>query len=364
MLLRLGVDARCLLAQTPRGEGLSLLYLYQAIRVLRPDWAFHFFTTQAEKSSIKDSEALDAQIHALELPGYRFQSWERVALPYMARKARLDVFHHFSSMAAGKVGCPSIGTVHDVIPLLFDHGAYGLAFKQGLMRLLSTAKAVIAPSASTLADLKRIAPQANSAAFSSAPWGVSLPPMPPSPVGSGLLMFGGSAPRKNTRLGLEGFALSRYAAGGGRLTIIGIDRAEFREQLGREAQALDVLQQIELRGYVPDDERIAALRATRSLLFPSSYEGFGLPVLEALACGKPAICSPVSSIPEVGGAAAHYFTVGDKQAMAAAIDAVMLDDEHYSTLQRECAAQSQRFSWRATAQHYIDVIEKVHVQYS
>ena len=94
-------------------------------------------------------------------------------------------------------------------------------------------------------------------------------------------------------------------------------------------------------------------------VFPSLYEGFGFPVLEAMACGTPVICSNVSSLPEVAGSAALQVDPRDTDALAAAMDRVLGDAALRQEMRREGLAQAGRFSWTRTAQQTLAAYRRV-----
>ena len=102
-------------------------------------------------------------------------------------------------------------------------------------------------------------------------------------------------------------------------------------------------------GFVSDDDLVTLFRCARALIAPSSYEGFGLPPLEAMALGTPVIAARASSLPEVGGGAAVYVDPDDDAALATEIRRVLDDDAHHAALRAASVAQSRRFSWDETA---------------
>ncbi|MDY7078184.1 MAG: glycosyltransferase family 1 protein, partial [Chloroflexota bacterium] len=103
-------------------------------------------------------------------------------------------------------------------------------------------------------------------------------------------------------------------------------------------------------GYVPDDDLPAIYAGAQASIFPSIYEGFGLPVLEAMACGTPVAASNGSSIPEVGGEAALYFDPTDTEALTEAIRTVLDDADLRADLRQRGFEQAARFSWERAAE--------------
>jgi len=107
--------------------------------------------------------------------------------------------------------------------------------------------------------------------------------------------------------------------------------------------------------HLPDSAMPAAYAHARAFVFPSRYEGFGLPALESMASGTPTILCESASLPEVGGEAALYFPPGDAQALAAAIEAVLEGDPQVQRLTELGRARAREFTWEQTARRTSEV---------
>ncbi len=116
---------------------------------------------------------------------------------------------------------------------------------------------------------------------------------------------------------------------------------------------------VDFLDYVPDAELPALFAACDAFVFPSLYEGFGLPPLEAMACGAPVVCSNTSSLPEVVGEAAVLFDPGDVGEIAGAIERVVSDAALRDELRAKGIAQAARFSWERAARETLAVYERV-----
>ncbi|KQQ87769.1 glycosyltransferase [Massilia sp. Leaf139] len=115
-----------------------------------------------------------------------------------------------------------------------------------------------------------------------------------------------------------------------------------------------------LTGFVSDDDLVSLYNCTSLFVFPSLHEGFGLPALEAMACGAPVIGSNTSSIPEVIGRADAMFDPASVEAIAGAMAQVLRDPARQAALRAHGLAQAARFSWDASAQRAIGAFEEVH----
>jgi glycosyltransferase involved in cell wall biosynthesis len=112
-------------------------------------------------------------------------------------------------------------------------------------------------------------------------------------------------------------------------------------------------------GYVADDDKASLLSGARALVYPSLYEGFGFPILEAMACGTPVLTSNVSSLPEVAGDAALLVDPLDVDAIAEGMSRLITDDELRVTLVEKGYAQFRKFSWANAAREVLQVLEAV-----
>jgi alpha-1,3-rhamnosyl/mannosyltransferase len=109
-------------------------------------------------------------------------------------------------------------------------------------------------------------------------------------------------------------------------------------------------------GHVSTDALVELYQTAAAVVFPSLYEGFGLPVLEAMACGCPVACSSVSSLPEVAGEAAALFDPRSPGEIASAVLKVLDDGEQYSA---HGLVQAAKFTWSSTARQHEDVYKSL-----
>lgn len=114
-----------------------------------------------------------------------------------------------------------------------------------------------------------------------------------------------------------------------------------------------------MTGFVNDQDLAALYNRAVGLLYPSLYEGFGLPILEAMACGCPVICSRAASMPEVAGNAALLIDPHSHSELASAMEALAVDDETRLGMIREGAARVAQFTWAGSAQKTLKVFEMV-----
>lgn len=369
--MRVGVDARAALAATRRGEGKALLRLYGEISRLRPDWEIFFYGYPGGQPS----GIGNVQERLFDVPGFRFNLWENLALPAYARFDRLDVLHCAGSSAPRfTAGIPVVMTVHDVIPLIYSDGGTPRQvhqFERQIRYGLARASTVIAVSEATKADIVRLF-DVQAEKVRVVYWGCdSAGPAPDRQKATAdsrldrlgiprhyVMALGGGAPRKNTDRLIAAFGRVAQGIADVDLVLVGADNSQIRDRFKSLAEEAGVGDRIIILGFVDDYDLAELYDNTLCLLYPSLYEGFGLPILEAMTRGAPVIASDRSSIPEVAGSAALLIDPENELALSEAL-INMLSDE---TLRNKLAAlgreRATRFSWRRTAEATADILEK------
>ena len=174
-----------------------------------------------------------------------------------------------------------------------------------------------------------------------------------------LLHLGDIQPRKNIEIILEAYAtLPAAQRQQFKLVLCGRpawgDRAFWKRLAGHRA-AGEVL----MTGHVDDATVAALLKGAVGLLSASRYEGFGLPLLEAMSCRTAVICSRIEGFVEVAGAAAHVVDCDDVQGWASAMKRILADPEWRTELAARGSQRAAEFSWKATVQRHVDLIRQV-----
>jgi glycosyltransferase involved in cell wall biosynthesis len=130
-------------------------------------------------------------------------------------------------------------------------------------------------------------------------------------------------------------------------------------ELQERARALGVDGRVRFVDFVPSDVLPHLYSAAAAVVMPSLYEGFGLPVLEAMACGAPVIASSAGALPEAAGDAALMVDPQDEAALAEAIQRVLDDPDLARDLRAKGLARARQFSWAETARRVLEVVERV-----
>jgi glycosyltransferase involved in cell wall biosynthesis len=176
------------------------------------------------------------------------------------------------------------------------------------------------------------------------------------------IYIGTIQPRKNLRRLIEAFAIyqgstlsTQHPAPGTQLVIAG-KRGWLTEGIERRAEELGIAGQVRFTGYVADEEVPALLGGALAFVYPSLYEGFGMPALEAMACGTPVLTSNSSSLPEVTGEAALLVNPQDTAAMASALARLATDDGLRAELRERGLRRAASFTWERCAGETLGVV--------
>jgi glycosyltransferase involved in cell wall biosynthesis len=172
-----------------------------------------------------------------------------------------------------------------------------------------------------------------------------------------ILFVGTMEPRKNLEGLLHAFRLSELAHQY-RLVVVGA-KGWKTEGVFQTVEKLGLTDSVTFTGFIPDDELCALYRSATLFCYPTFDEGFGLPVLEAMACGCPVVASKIPAIEEVGGDAPLYIDPKSKQSMASALQTVVGDDDLRESMARQGKERVRRFSWDRAALEVSKVIERV-----
>lgn len=308
------------------------------------------------------------------------QWFERLSERY--EKPRTEWFERFDVLFAPNFVPPPtrtrrlVLTVHDLAFKRFPEST-PLATRRWLTRLdraLVQAAQVIAVSEATKRDLVELYP-VDPGRVTVVPHGVDRDLFRPAPSdeiegvrrrfginGPYLFFVGGIEPRKNLPRLVRGFA--RIAGEADAVLVVAgasvpwnpEGRAELAQVLAGIPE--DLRRRIVFAGYLADRDKVALLSGAEALVFPSLYEGFGLPVLEAMACGTPVLTSNVSALPEVAGDAAILVDPLDEESIADGMKRLLDDRGLRGRLRAAGLARAGGFSWRETARKTAAVLRR------
>ena len=260
----------------------------------------------------------------------------------------------FSPIAEAPLGarCRFVVTIHDLVPLRFPQLSPSLTwlYRHYVPRVLSAAEHIICDARATADDLVRFY-DLPAKKITPIPLAYDAEHFRPLQVErrNYFLILGRHAPYKNVATAISAFSklpdLSDYE-----LWIAGPSDPRYTPTLETQAQTLGLAGRVQFLNYVPYSQLPILLNQAMALVFPSLWEGFGLPALEAMACGTPVIASNLASIPEVTGEAALLIDPTCEAALTDAMIQVMQDAQLQECLKLAGLQRATQFSWRQTGQ--------------
>jgi glycosyltransferase involved in cell wall biosynthesis len=288
--------------------------------------------------------------------------WEQAFQPFMAAQERLDLLHGLAFVSPLLQPCSTIVTIHDESFALFPEFFRGAnAAYLRLFTRLSCRRAarIIAVSENTRADVMRLYGVPGER-VQVVPHGVDARffPRPASEVAEFkrahslpdhfILFVGTLEPRKNLVKLIEAFSNLQSRISNLKLILAG-GKGWYYDQIFAAVERLDMQDEVIWAGYVPTDDLPLWYNSADVFAFPSRYEGFGMPLLEAMACGTPVVTSNASSLPEVAGDAALLVPPDDVGALADALARTLTDADLRQALHAKGLARAATFTWEETA---------------
>jgi glycosyltransferase involved in cell wall biosynthesis len=285
---------------------------------------------------------------------------EQTSLPRAARRAGIDLLHNVFTTAPAFPRVPQVTTILDLIYKRFPEAHSGL-LSQGMGMLVPLSarrsKRVIAISEATKADVVSflgVDAGRVDVTYLAPDFTGRVEPEPEATLrerhslGDGPIVLSVSAhrPHKNLERLIDAVAVIERPF----VLVVPGYATRWEEELGAHVRRRGVQERVRFLGWLSDAELEGLYAAATCTAFPSLAEGFGLPVLEAMARGVPVACSNATSLPEVAGEAAVYFDPLDVPAMTGAIEGLLGDADLRNRLAKAGREQAARFTWERTAE--------------
>jgi glycosyltransferase involved in cell wall biosynthesis len=366
-------------------------YIRNLVRALARVDSTNQYTLITTERPVADFSELPSNFRTAIFPGKNQTGLAQLGYGMFLKKLRADLYHIPLNAVPLMMPKPYLVTIHDMSTLLFaSQSGYRNRLRHFYLRRgLLRADRVMAVSMSTCRDVEALLgiPASRIRVIYNAPDPIfRAPSAAPLAAVEGeefgyppeiqrvmdryrihypfLLYVGRTNPQKNIPRLVEAFAVLRGEVQNHplyrdlRLLIIGDEISRYPALRHAVIQSR-VEDAVRFLGFVPIETLRSFYQAASAFVFPSLYEGFGLPPLEAMACGTPVVCSHVNSLPEVVGDAAEVVNPENVFDIARGMREVLLNSERRRTMVQLGFEQARRFSWERTAQQVLDAYEEI-----
>jgi glycosyltransferase involved in cell wall biosynthesis len=357
--LRIGVNALYLIPGGVGGTEIYLRHLLAALAAADPENEYFVFSNRETGGDLRPAaanfHAVPQPVRAVFRPARIL--WEQTGLPLAAAARKLDVLLNAGFTAPLLAPCPQVTVFHDLQHK--RHPEYFRWFDLPFWRALLWASAhrsriLIAPSEATAADLLRF--------YRLARERIRVVPEGVDPAFFEIAREGGRAavepyflcastshPHKGLVPLVRAFARLRRARPEFRLVITGV-RGFHADAVERAAAELDLGGAVRFTGWIPREELYTLFRDAFAFVYPSTFEGFGLPVVEALAAGLPTACSAIEPLTGMAAGAALHFEPGNVDALYRALDQLASDEGLRARLAAAGPPRAAEFTWAKAAE--------------
>lgn len=366
--MRIGFDGTPL-QYTRSGVGIYVEQLLNHLPPARPQWDYVLYTNKPY--------AANGLPRVQPIAGYFPYSrwvWEQFKLPGIIAQSQVDLCHFMNNSAPVRCTVPYAITIHDASLFLFSRyhpRSRLLALRLLLPQVARRAQAVITVSQASrqeLITILRLSPEKVHVVHSAASQEFR-PLRDPEPQDrlrqkyhlplKYVLYVGTIEPRKNLLRLIAAFGRTQADHPDCHLVLAGPDGWMMNGALDKETIEANLTGKVHYLGYVPQVDLPGIYSLATLFAFPSLHEGFGLPLLEAMACGVPVLTSDCSAMPEVSGAAAHLVDPNSVESMADGLNDLLNSAARREWLVEQGFARAQQFSWEQTAQETAVIYEQL-----
>lgn len=370
--MRIGIDGRA--AKWYRGTGIGT-YTHQLISNLNNiDSNNNYLVFLPENSTLNNLNS-NFEIESIHhSPNNNF--WEEVSVPNILDNSKIDIYHVPQNGVglSENINCAKVITLHDIIPLKMPETVsdrYLNIFNNILPNLIPKCEGIITVSQYSKDDI------ANEFNFPKEKIYVThlaaeniYRPLDKSmckdmlkkkySISDNFILYvGGFSPRKNIMGIIEAFSLLPANKRANLKLIITGKKGFSYPKYKNRAETLNISEDVIFTDFIPLEDMPIFYNSAEVLVYPSFYEGFGLPPLEAMACGTPVIASNVTSLPEVCGDSALLVDPNDIYQLSNSIDNVISNNKLMISMRKNGLIRSSDFSWKKTASNTIDAYSNI-----
>jgi glycosyltransferase involved in cell wall biosynthesis len=379
--MRIGIEAQRLFRPHKHGMDRVALELILNLQIIdtKNDY-FIFVKPDQDTTVIKNTP----NFKIVEIPGGPYPWWEQFKLPKIAKSYTCDILHCTSNTAPYSTRIPIITTLHDIIymegsllKLLMNKASlyqkFGNIYRRIIVsKVVKNSKRLITVSNFEKQNIinyfklknkeiqtvhngvnKTFTAISNTGHIAKVKAKYELPE-------KYMLHISNKDPRKNTIKVLKAFnEYLKKTTNNCKLLMLGCNDVDLKIMLN-QIRAMDLYEHIILTGYVSDEDLPILYQLSQLFLFPSLREGFGIPIIEAMACGVPVITSNTSSMPEVAGNAAHLINPNQTKEIYQGMLKIMSNERYKNELIQRGLKRSEQFSWRKMASQVLEQYQQLY----
>ena len=375
--MKIAIDVRTV---TPvrSGVGNYVLHLLKGLYNVAPKEEF-FLVGQPANLEVIGDDASPGLAHQTSISHESHpvgDLWEHFHLPRVLKENRVEVMHGPATLVPLlPAGYATVVTIHDLVAFLFPETIprkYALYMRWLITRVVKRADRIISVSENTKQDLIQVlgvTPDKVTVVHEAAQPGFT-------PVRDQEMLdkvarrygiedpfvyhVGNIEPRKNLVRLIRAFLLMRSRSKRKVRLVITGQKGWLTGRLFKALDGKDLHEDVIFTGYVPHQDLPLLMNAAEVFVFPSLYEGFGLPALEAMRCGTPVVTSNISSLPEIVGRAAVLVDPYNEESIAEGLQSVVEDADLRKELSRKGLAQAELFSWERAARETLAVYHQAY----
>ena len=383
--MKIGIEGQRLFRTKKHGMDIVALELIRNLQEIDHENEYYIFVKKDEDvSALKET----SNFKIITLDGGSYPVWEQFILPRAAKKYGCQVLHCTSNTAPLHCDIPLVTTLHDIIYLessylkiltgsATNYQKFGNVYRKLIVpRIVKNSQKIITVSNFEKNRIAEFFGMKGDDRLTAVYNGVSAHFKPISDrtelkrvkekyhlPDQFFFFLGNTDPKKNTKGTLKAFSdFLKQTKSAYKLVMLDYDRGEL-EKLLDEIGDKQLIDKIVLTGYVTNTDLPAIYSQSAIFLYPSLRESFGIPMLEAMACGIPVITSNTSSMPEVSGDAAHIVNPYHPEEITEGMIKVLSDKEYSENLCKKGLERSKLFSWKNMAEQVLELYNEINTQH-